>query len=168
MLRRVGAGLLLAGALAGCDAGGPAPPDPAATVTAQAADAATVVALQHVRGTFAADENATATAGLAEFARIKPSLAVTLRDAGAVTEAGVAHTAVQVGVTNHDSAGHHLVIRLFERAAPLSLNHYSVGALDVAAGSTVTTTISSVLPFAAVAAQIQQIDTVWDFSPPAP
>lgn len=174
MMSRLLRGLLLGACLLplalalGCDSGGPAPPDLPATSTALAYDAATSVAHQQLAGTFVAGENATTTAGLGLFERTKPLLKVTLKDAGTVLLAGLQTTSVELTVTNADTAAHHIVIRLYDHNSLLSTTAYSIGALDVPAGGTASTKVTSSLPFAAIATQIQQIDKDADYRPPAP
>src|SRR5690348_3442441 len=104
--------LLVALAVLGCDTSGPAPADPAATATAQAADQATISARQQIVRTVTANENVTATAGAAVLARVRPLIQIDLQDAGPIILAGATLEQVRINVTNHDQAAHHLVIRL--------------------------------------------------------
>ncbi|MGI8589048.1 MAG: hypothetical protein ACR2M0_15390 [Chloroflexia bacterium] len=163
------AACLLPVALAlGCDVGGPPAPDLPATATALAVDASTASAYKQLASTFVAGENAAATVGTGDFARIKPLLKVELRDGGKVTFAGRESTSVDLAVTNGDTAAHRVVIRLYDRNSPLSTVGYSIGALDVPGGGTASTKATSLLPFSSIAAQIQQIDKDVDFRPPSP
>ena len=168
MMRAV-AGGLLALALVGCDPGGPAPVDPAATATAQAVDQATVGARQQIVKTFTANEQVTATAQAALFARIGPLIAIDLQDAGPIIVAGTPMHEVRLNVTNHDQVAHQVVIRLYDKAEPLNLSAYSSSdSLAIPAGQTAIAGANTVLPFADVAAQLQQLDGIAVYGPPTP
>src|SRR4051794_13696319 len=117
--------LLLMLTLLGCEGGGPVPVDPAATATAQVADQATLTARQGLVGTYGANANVTATAGAVVLARVRPLIGLDLQDAGPIILAGTTFQAVRLTITNRDSAPHHLVIRLYERTAPLNIRAYA-------------------------------------------
>jgi hypothetical protein len=152
--------LLLLAALLGCDAPTSSTPTPSADLSARATDFAQQ---KDVAPTYFSMQDATATVTTALFQRVKPLLQVQLKEDGPATPPG---TRVQITVTNGDQAAHTVVIRLFERTAPLDTRGYSVAAVTLAAGGTSTTTVTSPLPFAALAAQVLQIDGIWDFGPP--
>jgi len=163
--RALGAALLLTVLLAACGGPAPAPLDVPATTTALAGDNATVVARQRLVPTFVAGRNATATVQTSDFRRIRALLQVRLADGGPATPPGAQ---VRLTVSNADTSAHQVVVRLYDRGAPLSTNAYSVAALQVAAGATASTLATARVPFATVAAQVLQIDGVWDFGPPGP
>jgi hypothetical protein len=156
----VAASLLLAAGLIGCDSTTPPTPVPPVDVRATAVNDRLVA-----EQTLVALKNATSTVTSSEFQRIKPLLQVSLKDAGS---AAPGETQVEVTVTNGDRAAHRIVIRLYDRAQPLNAAAYAIGAVEVGPGAAGTTVVTAPLPFAAVAAQIQQIDGTWDFGPPAP
>jgi len=159
--------LLLMLTLLGCEGGGPVPVDPAATATAQVADQATLTARQGLVGTYGVNANVTATAGAVVLARVRPLIGLDLQDAWPIILAGTTFQAVRITVSNRDSAPHHLVIRLYERTAPLNIRAYaSSDPFDVPAGGTAVAGANSPLPFASIAAQIQQLDGIVEYGPP--
>ncbi|HMA33377.1 MAG TPA: hypothetical protein VKY74_02770 [Chloroflexia bacterium] len=158
----------LAATLLGCDSAAPTPAGVPATLTAQAADNATAVVAQQLALTYVAATNATATVALTDFARLKPLIQVTLQPGPPVLLAGIQRTGLTVTVANRDQAAHHVVIRLYDRQAPLNTEGYSIAALDVPAGGSASTPANSARPFAVLAAQVQQIDALQDYRPPVP
>jgi hypothetical protein len=161
--------LLLAGLLIlatpACDLG-PSGPNVPATATTISADDATVTARQPLAATYTADQLSTATAQNAQFAAIRPLITVQLQDQGAATDAGKDATRIGITVQNADKVAHQVVVRVYYKDAPLNTQDYGVGAVRVPANSSAETSIVWALPFKLAAAQVLQIDNIWDNSPP--
>jgi ABC-type phosphate transport system substrate-binding protein len=158
------AGLLLLVATA-CDFGNTGPNGPA-TATAVSADNATVAARQPLAATYTADQQSTATAQNAQFAAIRPLITVQLQDQGATTDAGKDATRVGITVQNADKTAHQVVVRVYYKDAPLNTQDYGVGSVNVPANGSADTSVVWPLPFKLAAAQVLQIDGIWDYSPP--
>lgn len=157
-------GLLLL-ATAACDFG-PSGPNVPATATAISAGDATVTAREPLAATYTADQQATATAQNAQFAAIRPLITVTLKDQGAATDAGKDATRVGITVQNADKAPHQIVVRVYYKDAPLNTQDYGVAGVRVPPNSSAEASIVWALPFKLAAAQVLQIDNIWDNNPP--
>lgn len=158
------AGLLLLAATA-CDLGNTGPNGPA-TATAISADNATLTAGEPLAATYTADQQSTATAQNAQFAAIRPLITVQLHDQGTTTDAGKDATRVGITVQNADKTAHQVVVRIYYKDAPLNTQDYGVGSVNVPANGSADTSVIWALPFKLAAAQVLQIDTIWDYSPP--
>jgi hypothetical protein len=158
------AGFLLIAATA-CDLG-PSGPNVPATATAVGAADATVTAREPLAATYTADQQSTATAQNAQFAAIRPLIKVQIQDQGAATDAGKDATRIGITVQNADKVAHQVVIRIYYKDAPLNTQDYGVGSVNVPANGSADTSIVWALPFKLAAAQVLQIDNIWDYSPP--